>query len=149
MFILPISNSQRGATLVEVLFGIAIFSSLVFIIGNFPKAVNLINSGNYRSLAKDIAEKQLESARNSAWSTLIDGTRTLTKTDDPQIATLARGDGQLIIKTCPDISITPPSICENVAADSLKFVQVNINWEENNETKTFTLTTLVAKEGLR
>lgn len=135
--LLPNLN-QRGVSLIEVLMVILIIGFIVMVVAIVPQSIRLTGVSSQQSLANQIAAKRIEDLRLLTYSSLANGTTSIT---DSRISSLPEGSGSAIISDCP------VGVCNN--SESIKQVKVIVNWKENGQDKNVTVTTLIGDGGLR
>lgn len=129
---------KNGFSLIEVIIAVFITGSIILVIANIPQAIKLITGSQSESKVREVAAKKIEDVRLSGYDNLANGT---TAVSDSKLNGLNNVSGTLIIGDCP------VEICPN--NELIKKVTVTITWNENAEPKRFSISTLVAKGGLR
>ncbi len=122
----------------EVIIALFITGIMVLVIANIPQAVRLITSSQSESKVKEAAARKIEDLRIAGYDNLANGT---TPISDPRLKSLASVNASTVIADCPSV------LCPG--GELVKKVSVTISWNENNNTKNFKLTTLIAKGGLK
>lgn len=131
-------QNSRGFSLVEVIIAVFLTGVIVLVIANIPQAIRIISGSQSESKVREVAAKKIEDIRLSGYDNLANGT---TPISDSRINKLDNVIASTVITDC-----APPT-CSSGA--QIKKVTVTISWQESNEPKTFQVTTLVAKDGLR
>ena len=129
---------QKGFSLIEVLIAVFITGALVLVIANIPQAIKLVTGSQSELKVKEVAAKKIEDLRLSGYDNLANGT---TSISDTKLNGLANVSGNVLISDC-----TSP-LCPN--GELAKQVTINVTWTENTEPKRFSISTLIAKGGLR
>ena len=129
---------QKGFSLIEVLIAVFITGALVLVIANIPQAIKLVTGSQSELKVKEVAAKKIEDLRLSGYDNLANGT---TSISDSKLNGLANVSGNVLISDC-----TSP-LCPN--GELAKQVTINVTWTENTEPKRFSISTLIAKGGLR
>lgn len=130
--------TSRGFSLVEVTLVVLMVGFIVLLISNLPSSIKLIGDSKSSSMARDIANQKLEDVRNLGYDDIANGT---TPISDPRLTNLVSGTGTVSVADCSD------TVCKN--GESIKQVTVEVDWSEAGKSKSLTLSTLVAKGGLR
>src|SRR3989344_992684 len=129
---------QKGFSLIEVLIAVFITGALVLVIANIPQAIKLVTGSQSELKVKEVAAKKIEDLRLSGYDNLANGA---TSISDSKLNGLANVSGNALISDC-----TSP-LCPN--GELAKQVTINVTWTENTEPKRFSISTLIAKGGLR
>ena len=127
-----------GFSLVEIIIGVFIVGLIVIVINQIPNAINLVTSSQSESKIREVAAKKMEDVRLSGYDNLANGT---TPINDSRLGDLANVSAFTVISDCPN------QIC--TGGELVKQIKITISWNENNNPKTYQLTTLVGKDGLR
>lgn len=130
-------KTEKGSSLVEVLLVVVVLGLIVILMGNLPSAMTLINKSKHLGLAREIATKQIEDKRQAVFSSLTNGSVSIT---DPRISQLPGSSGTVNVLDC-DVSI-----CTN--SENVKQVTVTINWFEGSKGQQIIVKTLVGQDGL-
>lgn len=128
----------KGFSLIEVLIALFITGAIVLVIANIPHVITLIAGSQSEAKVREVAAKRIEDIRLSGFDSLANGTIPIT---DPKLDSLNSASGSVITEDCP------VELCTN--DENAKKVTVTINWRENNASKVFSVTTLVAQGGLK
>lgn len=129
---------QKGFSLVELVIAVSLVGVIAIVIGNIPNAINLVTSSQSESKVREVAAKKIEDIRFAGYDTLANGT---TAISDPRLQDLNSVSASTVITDCP------VQVCSN--GEQIKQVRVTISWNESGEPKTYQLTTLVAKDGIK
>ena len=124
----------------EVLIAVFIAGAIILVVANIPNVINLVTLSQSEAKVREATAKKIEDLRLSGYDTLANGT---TAISDPKLDSLANMSGTLIISDCS----SDPALCPN--GEMAKKVAITITWNENTQSKSFSVTTLVAKGGLR
>lgn len=127
----------KGVSLVEVLLIVTSVGFLVLLIGNIPNSIGLIGKAGRQSIAREIANKQIEDKRAFIYSNLANGT---VEVVDSRLNSLPSGSGSVTISDCG------PTVCNN--SEVAKVLEVIITWQEFTNTEALKLETLISQEGL-
>ena len=119
----------RGFTLVEILVSLALVGLVLAVASVLVSTTELSRSARHAARAREIAESALESARAEGSVSLE--TRVLA---DPRLAELPHGAGILTVAPY---------------AAGLAEVTAEVSWRDSQaaESRSFSLTTLIAQEG--
>ncbi len=129
--------NQKGMTVLEVILIVLIIGFMALLINNLPGAVKVISISHHSSIAKDIADKEIELLRRQPYSNLVNGTNSFT---DPNLDQLPSSTASDTISDCSS------SICTN--SESVKEAQVIVSWNEEGTTKSVEIDTLITDGGL-
>lgn len=131
---------KNGFSLIEVIIAVFITGSIVLVIANIPQAIKLITGSQSESKVKEVVAKTIEDLRFSGYDNIANGTTVIS---DVKLNSLTNVSGNVIISECSaDINLCPNG-------EVAKKVIVTITWNENQEPKRFSITTLIAKGGLK
>lgn len=133
----PKNNWQKGITLVELLLVVVAVGFLALLINNLPSSISSINRSRHSSIAREIAEKQLEYLRKQPYPTLANGVNNFS---DPQLSTLPSVTAVYEIADCSS------QICQ--FSEVAKEVRVRVSWNESGDNKTVELLTIIAQQGV-
>lgn len=133
-------NPSKGFSLIEVIMAVFITGVIVLVIANIPQAVKLITGSQSEAKVREVVAKKIEDIRLSGYDSLANGSTGIV---DPKLNSLANVSGVVLTENCP------VELCDSELADQIKKVTITITWTENTEPKRFSVTTLVAKGGLR
>ncbi|MCL5783886.1 MAG: hypothetical protein M1142_00825 [Patescibacteria group bacterium] len=128
---------QAGVSLIEIVVIIVAVSFLSMIVSSMPLSISSIASSKHASIAKDVAERQLDYLRRQTYPLLANGT---TVFSDASLGALSGASAFYDVQGCP------AEICQN--GEKAKQVSVTINWNEAGNNKTVNLTTLVGQGGV-
>lgn len=132
---------MKGFSLVEVIMGVFITGVMVIVIANIPQAMKLIRGSQSESKVREVVAKKIEDIRLSGYDNLGNNLPGGTPINDPKLNSLANVSGTVLIGDCP------PEICTN--GELVKNVTIAVTWTENANPKRFSVSTLVAKGGLK
>ena len=126
---------ERGFSLLELLITAAVMSVIILSIYGFFQSVRDINRyANNLVLANQVAQKQIESYRNTPYNTIPTGTQNLTS----------------ILTPYPSLR-TPRSataVITELQPNGLKQIDLTITYSDKGGTKTVVVSTLVAARGI-
>jgi Tfp pilus assembly protein PilV len=131
------ARSQMGISLIEIVIVIFIIGVAGLLLGNLPSSISSTQRSQHESLAKDIANKQIETLRRSGYSNLANGTNTFV---DADLSKLPAYTANTVITTCG------APICTN--SEDAKIITVTITWNEIGDTKQVQLSTIVSNGGI-
>lgn len=137
-------KSEKGLSIVEIILVIMIIGFIVSIINTLPPSIGLIGISKHESIAKEIAQKQIEDLRTLSYDNICDpsGGACTTLITDPRLASLPGSSSQVVIDVCP------VSICTQ--NEQVKKTVVTVNWiETGNKTKKVEISTFISKGGLQ
>lgn len=128
--------NQSGVTFIELIIAVSVLSIgilglylvIIFGIGVNRQAKNL-------ALSYEIANKEIETIRNTSYSDLVNQTDGNFYSDESDLSQLPSGDGKLTIENYE-------------GSDKVKKIIVTVTWQEQNATKNTTLTTLATEGGI-
>ncbi len=131
------TKDQQGTSLTELLLVIVVLGSIVFLLGNLPSAVGLMNKSKHLSQAREVASKQIEDKRATSYTSLVNNQAAIT---DSRLTLLPQGAGTITVEDCN------PQVCTN--AEHTKQITSQVSWRDNNKLQTVTLKTLISEGGL-
>lgn len=129
--------SQRGVTFIEVLLVMLVLSFLILVINDIPSSIQSINKSRHQSMARDIANKEVETLRKTGYDNLTNG---LVNFSDPNLSQLPYATATVDIENCPI------SVC--TLSEKVKIVTVTVSWNESGPIKNVSMTTLIGEGGL-
>lgn len=129
---------MKGFSLVEIIMAVFITGIMVLVIANIPQVIRLVTGTRYESNVREVAAKKIEDIRLAGYDNLANGSTTIS---DSKLNALTNVSGSTLIEECP------LELCIN--GELAKKVTITFTWTENTEPKRFSVTTLVAKGGLR
>lgn len=124
--------------MIEILVALFITGAIVLVIASIPNVLSLVKGSQSESKVREAAAKKIEDIRLSGYDNLANGSTALT---DPKLNSLASVTGVVLTEDCP------ADLC--AGGELVKKITITITWNENTEPKRFSVTTLVAKGGLR
>lgn len=130
--------AQKGFSLVELVIAVSLVGVIALIIGNIPSAINLVTSSQSESKVREVVAKRVEDIRLAGYDSLANGT---TAISDLRLQELNNVSASTVITDCP------VQVCTQ--GEQIKQVRLTVSWNESGEPKTYQLTTLVAKDGLK
>jgi prepilin-type N-terminal cleavage/methylation domain-containing protein len=130
------SKQNRGVTFIELIIAVSVLSIgilglyLVIIFG-----IGVNREAKYLALSYEIANREIETVRNTSFTDLVNQTDGNFYSGNADISKLPSGSGTLTI--------------ENYEGnDKIKEIIVKVTWQEQNTTKTTTVTTLATEGGI-
>lgn len=135
---MKVLSEERGFSLIELMLVGVIVSFVVLLIYNLPTVFQLISVSNRASLAKQIANQKIEDIRARGYDNLANSQTPLV---DNRLSQLPSGSGTVTIQSCP------LSVCQS--NEQAKLCSVEVDWTDTAGTRNVTLTTMVAKNGLK
>lgn len=129
---------MRGFSLIEVLVTLFITGAIVLVIANIPHVITLVKGSQSELKVREVAAKKIEDLRLSGYDNLANGSVVIT---DPKFNSLNNPSGVIITEDCP------VALC--AGSELVKKITITITWTENTELKRFSVTTLLAKGGLK
>lgn len=130
--------SQTGSSIVEILLVALVAGVIIVLLANLTPAANILNNSRRENIARQIVAKKIEDVRSQGYEALANGLNTFS---DPRLTQLTQGSASTNIQDCP------PTICTK--GELIKQIDISVNWIENNTPKSFSISTLIAKGGLR
>lgn len=127
----------KGVSLVETILVVLAIGFIVTLLANIPNSLNLITKSRHLSLAREIAEKQIEDERAISFANLTDG---ITPVVDPGLSDLPGGSGTITVEDCSS------EICTN--SEPIKHIVVTINWVDISKQQSVSLETLIGQGGI-
>ncbi len=134
---MPNISAQRGISLVELLIVTTTIGFLAILIAAIPNAITSVTKSQHRSLARNIASKQINYLRQQGFANLANGSSSFTDLD---LEKLPQSSALQEISNCP------VEVCTN--NESVKSVQVTVAWVDSGATQSATLSTLVGLGGI-
>lgn len=131
------NNQQKGVTILELVLVVFTIGFMALLINNLPGAVKSISISKHLSIAKNIADKEVEYLRRQTYGNLTNGAMTFT---DLSLSNLPQGSASYTISDCP------VSICTQ--GESVKQAQVTVSWKEEGKVSSVNLYTLISDGGL-
>jgi type II secretory pathway pseudopilin PulG len=137
---LPLSNQKKqlGFSLVELILVILVAGMIIMVLSNLTPTFNLLNTSSRENISRQIVSKKIEDMRALGYDNLANGTANFS---DSRLLELPQASATTIIEDCP------VDICAN--NEPIKQVTIQVKWTENSGQKDFSITTLIAKGGLR
>ncbi|OGE04309.1 hypothetical protein A3I53_00960 [Candidatus Curtissbacteria bacterium RIFCSPLOWO2_02_FULL_40_13b] len=136
---MPVLNTKRGFTLVEILLSIFLILAIVSIL--FATSGTFVSSrkSSLQGVATKIASREIENLRNTAFASLPNCPSptgcNITVAEEPDLSKL------------PSSSATK-TIDDYESSNKIKLVTINVNWTENAATQNIKLETLISENGL-
>ncbi|MBI3486393.1 prepilin-type N-terminal cleavage/methylation domain-containing protein [Candidatus Daviesbacteria bacterium] len=132
---------EKGFSIIEILLVVMIVGFITSLVLLLPSSIGLVGDSKSTALAKDIASRQMESLRAKGYDNLLGLRGPATNISDSRVSQLQSGSATFTISDCPiDICTNNEQIVKAIVA---------VNWKEKNQTKTVSLSTLIAKGGLQ
>lgn len=129
---------SKGFSLIEVLIAVFITGAIVLVIANIPQVIRVVTGSQSELKVREVVAKKTEDLRFAGYDNMANGSTVIS---DPKLNSLTNVSGNILVSDCP------VEIC--LSGELAKKVTVTITWEENSEPKRFSITTIVAKGGLR
>lgn len=129
---------EKGFSLLEMIMVVMVAGAVVLLIANLPTSNKLVGNSKYESIAKEIASKKIDDLRDTTYDNLVDGVIEIT---DPRFSNLPDGNGRVTVSACP------VEICTN--GELIKKVDVVISWSDTGVQKIASVSSLIAKDGLK
>lgn len=133
-----LTRPQKGFSLIEVLIAVFITGAILLVVANIPQVIRVVTGSQSELKVREVAAKKIEDLRLSGYDSLANGT---TAISDTKLNGLTNVSGNVLISDCS------LELCPN--GELAKKVAVTITWNESTEPKRFSITTLIAKGGLR
>jgi hypothetical protein len=111
---------------------------IIIVLSNLTPTFNLLNTSSRENISRQIVSKKIEDMRALGYDNLANGTANFS---DSRLLELPQASATTIIEDCP------VDICAN--NEPIKQVTIQVKWTENSGQKDFSITTLIAKGGLR
>lgn len=132
-------KSQAGISLVELVIVAGAVVFLGLLVMSFPSSVASISRSRHISIAKDIANRQVEELRKQTYGNLANGTNSFT---DTNLSSLNQGTAAYEVSDCP------VTVCTDGQTTNIKQVKVTVSWDESGDTKKVEMDTLVGEGGV-
>lgn len=126
--------------MIEVLIAVFITGAILLVVANIPQVIRVVTGSQSELKVREVVAKKIEDARLSGYDGLSDGT---TSFSDPKLNGLTNVSGNVLISECS----TDSNLCPN--GEVAKKITITVTWNENQEPKRFSVTTLIAQGGLR
>jgi len=133
------AGRQVGVSLVELLLVVVAVGMLVALMGSIPNSVGLISRSKHQSLAREIALKQIEDKRATAYANLTPTAPTGDPFTDSRLSLLPGGSGKITIADCG-------SICTN--NEHIKQLTVEVDWKDGGKSQSVQIKSMIAEGGL-
>lgn len=131
------SKSERGVSVVELVLVVIAVAILALLVASLPQAIASIRKSGNTSLARGIAEKELDLLRRQQYINLVNGSNNFTDTNLFKLP---------LPVAIYEVDDCPPSIC--ALGESAKEVKVSVSWVEAGTTKSVELLTIISQGGL-
>lgn len=128
---------EEASSLIELLLVVVVIGFLGLLIANVPNSVSLITKSKHQSLVREIASKQIEDKRATAYQNLTNGQEEIS---DSRLSLLPGSSGQIITSDCDIL------VCTH--GELVKQIQVTIIWKDSGKSQQVKLETLIAEGGL-
>lgn len=137
---LPVSliKKQLGFSLIEIVLVILVAGIIILVLSNLTPTFNLLKTSGQENISRQIVSKKIEDMRALGYDNLANGTNTFS---DSRLSQLPLATAITLVEDCPI------NICAN--NEPIKQVTIKVSWTENSGQKDFSITTLIAKGGLR
>lgn len=139
MIKLPKNKFEHGFSIVELVLVLMVVFFLILLITNIPNSLAAITRSKNTSLAKDIANKEMDYLRKQGYDNLNITEEPVTFTDI-HLSSLPDSGAVYEIKTCD------PLICTN--NEAVKEIKIQVSWQESKDTKKVELTTMLSSGGV-
>lgn len=123
--------------MIEILLVVAAVGFLVLLIANLPSSVASISKSRHASLAREIANKEMDFLRKKTYANLALGTNTFT---DPGLDNLPTPSASYEVTDCP------VQVCSG--GEKVKQIKVTVAWNEGGSNKSVELVTLIGENGV-
>lgn len=136
-------KNGSGFSLIEILLIVIIVGFIILVIATIPNSLFLVGQSKNESLAKEIANKQIEDLRNKTYDNLCDPTNGPCTDNivDSRLTNLPKSQGTNITDICPI------SVCTN--SEKIKQITVKVDWYDGKISKEVSLVTFIAEGGLK
>lgn len=131
-------TAQSGFSLVELILVIAVAIMILAVLTNFTPAMGLITTSGHETTAREITAKRIEQIRAQGYDNLANGTSPIS---DSKISSLPQGAASTTVADCPG------NVCTQ--NEPIKYVTIQVSWNENNKPVNFSVNTLISKGGLK
>lgn len=128
---------ERGVSVVELVLVVIAVAILALLVASLPQAIASIRKSGNTSLAREIAEKELDLLRRQQYINLVSGTNNFT---DASLSKLPAPAAFYVVDDCP------LSVC--ALGENAKKVKVSVNWVEAGTAKSVELSTIISPGGL-
>ncbi len=143
-------GSKRGMTLVELVLAMSVLLMCAFLfVAEFPMSTQSRNKVDLRSKAVSLAQRQLETARDAGYNTLVTysglyskGAIDYSPTSTPYSCTnVTLGSGMSIANSLPQGTGTMSVVTQS---PELLRVTVTVSWNDRGTQRSVTLATLIS-----
>ena len=137
---LPLSNQKKqlGFSLVELILVILVAGMIIMVLSNLTPTFNLLNTSSRENISRQIVSKKIEDMRALGYDNLANGDESFS---DPRLTQLPQGNAEINIGDCP------AQLCQN--GEETKQINITVNWYENDQDQSFSVSTLISKGGIR
>lgn len=132
---------EGGFSLIEALVIIILVGFIIIIISSLSPFINLIGTSRFESVAKDIAQKQVEDLRALPYNSLSNTGSPSPTIPDARLSKLPQSSGTYIIEDCDS------QVCLN--GERLKKVTIKVEWKEQTKDKKVEVVSFIAEGGLK
>lgn len=132
------SSTSAGFSLVELLLVVFVAGIVILVLANLTPTFSLLQTSSRENISRQIVSKRIEDIRAQGYDNLANGSNSFV---DNRLTQLPNSNALTVIDDCPS------NICAN--NEPIKQVTILVTWTENNQTKNFSITTLISKGGLR
>lgn len=131
-------QQTTGFSLIELIMVIFIAGAIMLVLANLTPTFKLLSTSNQENLARQIVAEKIEDIRSAGYDNLANGEESFS---DPRLTQLPQGNAEINIGDCP------AQLCQN--GEETKQINITVNWYENDQDQSFSVSTLISKGGIR
>ncbi len=131
-------QQTTGFSLIELIMVIFIAGAIMLVLANLTPTFKLLSTSNQENLARQIVAEKIEDIRSAGYDNLANGDESFS---DPRLTQLPQGNAEINIGDCP------AQLCQN--GEETKQINITVNWYENDQDQSFSVSTLISKGGIR
>jgi type II secretory pathway pseudopilin PulG len=131
-------QQATGFSLIELIMVIFIAGAIMLVLANLTPTFKLLSTSNQENLARQIVAEKIEDIRSAGYDNLANGDESFS---DPRLTQLPQGNAEINIGDCP------AQLCQN--GEETKQINITVNWYENDQDQSFSVSTLISKGGIR